>query len=550
MSRYGLTVITCLLVAGGLVAGQTGAGRLVIVGAPSDHSLPASAGSHSAGSLLLRAQDSLDNDVGVSALVPVPDVYVPFGDTVFPRCEVKNFGVQTQTNIPVVCVVFDTATHARVYGPETAYVAILGCGSVDTVEFPAWLPPAEERAYFDTMATVLSGDEDTTNDWQPGRLTVSDWGQGHLSYNDGTFEFAISWIYAGSELTERFVAPERPLTLSKAVLWMTSKSGDDYDAEVRVYGNDGSPHGYPGTQLGAWTGQLQTDTWMLFRRNEVSFDPPIVVDCDTFFVSYYQTSITPAYPYIACDTIADTIDIGNDWGRYAGDNRWGVFPYDAEYDFGLDAFYDAPLLDGSAKDIVVPQANIDSNTTFTPQVVVKNAGLCDRNNIAAKFFITSSADGGDTIYAGTASSGPIQAGQSKVVTFTNSVTPAPGYYTMTSITLLPFDARPHNDTLVKSLAVGSSGIADNSIEVGHDTFFTMSPNPLRRLATVHYSLPKAGFVTLDVYDATGREVLSQTIRTGRYGTASLDLRKLHPGVYMVKVKADGFTTTRKLVVER
>ena len=549
MSRYGLTGVVCLLLAGGLIAGRTGAG-LATAGASSTFGLPGTAGTNLAGSpSRLVPNTTYDNDVGVSALVPVPDVYVPFGDTVLLRCEVKNFGRQTQTNIPVICVAYDSAAEARVYGPETVYVASLDSGSIDTVEFPGWLPPAEEKAYFDTMATVLPGDEDATNDWKPGRLTVSDWGLGHLTYNDGTFENGVSWVAAGSELTERFFAPERPLTLSKAVLWVSSWTGDEYDAEVRVYGNDGSPHGSPGTELGAWTGQLQTDTWMLFRRNEISFDPPVEVDHDTFFVSYYQTDVSPAFPYLAADTIADTVDIGNDWGRYSqGGGSWGLFPYDYMMDFSIDAFYDAPLLDGSPREIAAPQGQIDSNTTFTPQVVIKNAGLCDRSNITAEFIITSSADG-DTVYAGTANSGPIQAGQTKVVTFADSVTPEPGQYTMTSITLLPHDARRGNDTLSRPLAVGNPGIADDT-RIGHDTFFAISPNPLRRLATARYGLPKAGYVTLDVHNATGRGVLSQTIRTGRGGAAHLDLGALQPGVYIVKVKADGFTTTQKLVIER
>jgi hypothetical protein len=548
MCRYGLTVVACLMLAGGLMAGQTGAG-LATAGASSALRLPESVGGNPAGfPSRLVPNTTYDNDVGVSALLPVPDVYVPFGDTVFPRCEVKNFGLQTQTNVPVVCVYYDTAVGARIYGPETVYVASLDSGSVDTVEFPAWLPPAEDKVYFDTMATALPGDEEPLNDWWPGRVTVSDWGLGHLSYNDGTFENAYSWVTAGSELTERFVAPEKPLTVSKAVLWVTSFSGEDYDAEVRGYANNGSPHGYPGTVLGTWSGQLHTDSWMFFYKNEILFDPPIEVDYDTFFVSYYQTDINPAYIYLAVDTIADTFDIYNDWGRYAGGGGgWGLWPFDGMMDFGIDAYYDAPLLDGSSKEIVVPQGEIDSNTTFTPQVLVKNAGLLDRGNIPAEFYIIRTSDVADTVYAGTANSGPVGAGQTKVVTFADSVTLDPGQYTVTSVTLLPYDARPVNDTLVGSLSVGL-GIGDANVEPGRASV-SIAPNPLENHATVRYSLPKAGLVTLNLFDVTGRTVLSQTLAAGRTGTASLDLRKLEAGVYVVKVASEGFSTTKKLVVE-
>jgi hypothetical protein len=78
----------------------------------------------------------------------------------------------------------------------------------------------------------------------------------------------------------------------------------------------------------------------------------------------------------------------------------------------------------------------------------------------------------------------------------------------------------------------------------------IGPNPLAGgFATVRYSLPKTGLVTLNVFDVTGRTVLTQTLATGRAGKAGLDLRRLGAGVYLVKVTAQGFSTTQKLVVE-
>jgi len=488
-----------------------------------------------------------DNDVGVSNIITPSDTVIAFGDRAFPRAQVRNLGSQTQTNIAVICVIYDSAARMRVYGPDTAYIASLDSGRAVTVAFSFWAPPTYENVYFDTMTTALPGDEDTTNDWRAGRFTVSNWGEGRLTYNDGTFENAVSWVQAGSEMAERFVAPERPLSLSKTVLWVTSMSGEDYDAEVRVYGNDGTD-GCPGTQLGVWTGQLQADTWMLFLKNEVRFDPPVVVNYDTFFVSYYQKDVDPLYIYLAMDTVGSAIDTGNDWGKYTDTGYWDVHPYDFMTDFGLDAYYGAPLLDGSPKDVAVPPANIDSNTAFTPQVVVKNAGLLERDNIPVTFSIVPASALGDPIYSDSANTGPIGAGQEVNVTFSGSVTPPPGYYTMTSVTLLPYDAKPRSDTLVRPLAVGRPGIAAEKNQVGRASF-TIAPNPLARSATVRYSLPMPGLATLDVYDAAGQKVFSQTIAAGRAGTASLDLRKLQAGVYVVKVNANGFSKTQKLVVQ-
>jgi len=92
-----------------------------------------------------------------------------------------------------------------------------------------------------------------------------------------------------------------------------------------------------------------------------------------------------------------------------------------------------------------------------------------------------------------------------------------------------------------------------------DWQIAISPNPLASgFAMLRYSLPhcrtgaveaKAGMAMLNVFDVTGRTVLSQTLAVGRTGTASLDLRKLKMGVYLVKVTTEDFSTTQKLVVE-
>jgi hypothetical protein len=93
------------------------------------------------------------------------------------------------------------------------------------------------------------------------------------------------------------------------------------------------------------------------------------------------------------------------------------------------------------------------------------------------------------------------------------------------------------------------GVMAGSFDVGNVSF-AIAPNPLSGgFATIRYSLPKAGPATLHIYDVTGRTVLTQTMVAGRTGTASLDLRKLDAGVYLVKVATEGFSTTQKLVVQ-
>ncbi|MEO0079118.1 MAG: kelch repeat-containing protein [candidate division WOR-3 bacterium] len=80
---------------------------------------------------------------------------------------------------------------------------------------------------------------------------------------------------------------------------------------------------------------------------------------------------------------------------------------------------------------------------------------------------------------------------------------------------------------------------------------TIVPNPLSNgRAVLRYNLPKAGPVRLVIYDVTGRDVLSSSFVASHSGAATLDLRSLSAGVYLVKLDADGYRTTQKLTVER
>jgi hypothetical protein len=78
---------------------------------------------------------------------------------------------------------------------------------------------------------------------------------------------------------------------------------------------------------------------------------------------------------------------------------------------------------------------------------------------------------------------------------------------------------------------------------------TVTPNPLSGgRAQVRFALPQAGPLTLSVFDIAGRTVERQTVLAGRSGSATLDLRSLSAGVYLVKVESGDFTDSRKLVV--
>ena len=75
------------------------------------------------------------------------------------------------------------------------------------------------------------------------------------------------------------------------------------------------------------------------------------------------------------------------------------------------------------------------------------------------------------------------------------------------------------------------------------------PNPMGPNGTlVRCELPGAGPAVLTVYDAVGRAVARRPVLPDHSGVASVFLRGLRAGVYLVRVEAPGFAATRKLVV--
>jgi len=77
----------------------------------------------------------------------------------------------------------------------------------------------------------------------------------------------------------------------------------------------------------------------------------------------------------------------------------------------------------------------------------------------------------------------------------------------------------------------------------------VAPNPFEDRATLHYTLPEAGHVVLQVFDLRGRVVATLVDAVLPAGTheARLDGRQLPSGTYLVRLRAGETTRTRTLV---
>jgi hypothetical protein len=78
------------------------------------------------------------------------------------------------------------------------------------------------------------------------------------------------------------------------------------------------------------------------------------------------------------------------------------------------------------------------------------------------------------------------------------------------------------------------------------------PNPFNPTTNITFALPKEGFVSLKVYDITGREVLTgvnEVLKPGYYNT-HIDASGLSSGMYFYTLTANGFTATKKMTLVR
>ncbi|MDQ3194411.1 MAG: phospholipase D-like domain-containing protein [Bacteroidota bacterium] len=100
-------------------------------------------------------------------------------------------------------------------------------------------------------------------------------------------------------------------------------------------------------------------------------------------------------------------------------------------------------------------------------------------------------------------------------------------------------------------AGGSISVNKISSEVPGD--FTLSqnyPNPFNPKTIINYSLPKFNFVSLKIFDALGREVVTLVNEFQTPGTykATFDGSSLASGIYFYKLLTGGFSETKRMVL--
>jgi hypothetical protein len=210
---------------------------------------------------------------------------------------------------------------------------------------------------------------------------------------------------------------------------------------------------------------------------------------------------------------------------------------------------DVPSHDAGATAILAPRDTVDTGATVTPHGVIHNYGSSEET-FDVRFAI--GADYADTVSLTLAS------GATDTVDFADWTALELGTFAVTCSTMLASDTNTANDVVHDSVVVSPfTGVAEQR---GLPKVFSLdrvAPSPSVGRAVVRFGVPRRTPATLSIYSAAGavvRTLCSSSLAPDYYSLVwdgrDVTGRLAGAGVYLVRFEADGFTATRKLVLQR
>lgn len=107
-----------------------------------------------------------------------------------------------------------------------------------------------------------------------------------------------------------------------------------------------------------------------------------------------------------------------------------------------------------------------------------------------------------------------------------------------------------NWLIYRKITMPTVGIRNNSSVVNDYSLSQNYPNPFNPTTNIKFSIKNSSFVTLKVYDVTGKmvtELVNEKLNAGSYDY-SFNATNLSSGVYFYTLKTDGFTETKKMML--
>ncbi len=439
----------------------------------------------------VNAIQSYNHDVLVSSILAPADtltVNSTTSQTVTPRVEVTNNGSYTETFD--VYFVIATPNGQRIYSAVST-VSNLAPGNTVQVTFPShtfyYTDPA--TVYHDTAWTDLTGDQNPANDHRAGTFTV---------YRQGTQYLIVD------------MDPNQ-------------SSGPEIDHQLQYWGWAGE---YTTTFPSLSTMQNYQSVWI--------------------FLGIYSTNY--ALNSTEANTIVDYLHSGGNVYMEGGD-AWAYDDQRTVYDpyFGIDP--------SNSQDGGADLGSLEGlNNSYLPWVDGHTWNYTGENSYMDRLVLHSSPpdNGAPEVYLRNPSTGynhgVINQGTYNTLTY-HTVAHA---FELGSLTQTSRGAVA--ETLAAYILRNAFGVQPTVVQ---ETPMPNLPQPAlevwpaltRGQATVHFTLPQAEAVTLDLYDAAGRRI--RRLWAGRTQSRHIQVstQDLPTGVYLVRLTpTQGTPVTRRLVV--
>lgn len=202
--------------------------------------------------------------------------------------------------------------------------------------------------------------------------------------------------------------------------------------------------------------------------------------------------------------------------------------------------------------ILKPLTSMDHGSV-KPICTVKNVGLSAESTIPVTCWIDSA---GTRVYSMTDTlPGPLAANASINDTFATAWTTGPSgaHYTVTMFTSLSNDSSTANDTMRRDVTITGAGVQESPEPVF--TMFKTGPSFVSGQALITYNVAGCSYVSLGVYDVTGKLVKTLVNgqvppgeRTVTWNRTNNSGRTVANGTYFYRLTADGKSASSKAVV--
>jgi hypothetical protein len=524
-------------------------------------------------------------DVGVSTLL-APSGTVDSPTVVTPACTVTNYGSTVES--------YRIRMKIGTFYNDTARVTSQAAGSKLRVTFPNWTANQVGGPYAVTCSTELATDMKAVNNKATGSVTVTrpalhDVGCTRILAPAGTIDTGQSVTPACSVYNYGNQTESYRVRLKVGTFYNDTARVTSHAAGAKLYVTFPAYSAWPrGTFSVTCSTELAGDATpsndkqtgsVTVRVHDVAclalLAPSGTVDSGT--------TVAPACSVVNYGTVAETYKVKVKIGSFYSDSatvtaqaagartyvtfpNWDVTqiggPYTVSCSTALaeDAntandkqtgvvLVTRPVRDVGATEIIAPVDTVDTGATIIPAALVRNFGELEET-FSVRFTIGSfySAD----------TSATVAAGATDTVRFREWVVGEIGMHIVRCSTMLAGDQNPSNNRVQDTVVVPGVGVEELPALV--PTAFALAgcaPNPFSHSTVIRFAVPRQTGVGLHIYSAAGalvRVLCNSSLLPAHYSLVWNGRddkgRAVAPGIYYCRLRAAGYSATRKLTMTR